>query len=73
MSKICWKHFKISDFVQEFDPLSNIDEIANSDGLGFLEKIALPENLPDKKSYEVNTNQSSKRKFFYKNSVSMFA
>ena len=55
MSKICWKHFKISDFEQDFDPLSNIDEISNSDGLGVLKKNALPSaNLPDRKSYDVN-------------------
>ena len=57
MSKICWKHFKISDFEQDFDPLSNIDEIANNMGLGVLKKNALPSvNLPNKNSYEVNTD-----------------
>ena len=57
MSKICWRHFKISDFDHDFDPLSNIDEIANSVGLGALKKNALPSvNLPDRKSYEVNTD-----------------
>ena len=57
MSKICWKHFKIRDFDQDFDPLSNIDEIANSDVLGFLKKNALPSaNLPDRKTYEINTD-----------------
>ena len=57
MSKICWKHFQISDFEQDFDPFSNIDEIANSFGLGALKKNALPsENLPDRKSYEGNTD-----------------
>ena len=57
MSKICWKHFKIRDFDQDFDPLSNIDEIANSDGLGVLKKNSLQSaNLLDKKSYEINTD-----------------
>ena len=31
-NKICRKHFKIGDFNQDFGPLSNIDEVANSDG-----------------------------------------
>jgi len=57
MSKICWKHFKISDFEQDFDPLSNIDEIAISVGLGALKKNALPSvNLPKKRSSEINTD-----------------
>ena len=57
MSKICWKHFKISDLDQDFDPLSNIDKIADSVGLGVLKKNALPSvNLPDRKSYEVNAD-----------------
>ena len=56
-SKICRKYFEIGDFDQDFGPLSNIDEVANSDGLGVLKKNALPSvNLPDRKSYEVNTD-----------------
>ena len=62
MSKICWKHFKISDFEQDFDPLSNIDEIANSVGLGVLKKNSLQSaNLPNKKAMQTIwiMNQSS--------------
>ena len=62
MSKICWKHFKIRDFDQDFDPLSNIDEIANSVGLGVLKKNSLQSaNLPNKKAMQTIwiMNQSS--------------
>ena len=65
MSKTCWKHFKISDLDQDFDPLSNIDEIANSDGHGFLKKNAMKSILI--------TNTSSKMRKFDKNCVSMLA
>ena len=52
MSKICWKHFKISDFEQDFDPLSNIDEIANSVGLGVLKKPTDQKNYGNNMDYE---------------------
>ena len=47
----------LNDFDQDFDTLSNVDEVANNDGLGVLKNNALPSvNLPYRKSDEVNMN-----------------